>query len=204
MELNKYWDDIHKKYNSSYDGWLDKYLSLISKDNTILELGCGRAYASKRLFELGYRNLLATDFSEEALALVKEDNPGIKIMNLDITSSFPFEDNSIDVIVADLCLHYFDLKTTKQILTKIYNSLHENGYLIGRVNSAKDILHIPSGSKELEPGYFFDGTIYKKFFEVEELRELLEKFDIEFLKEEKMDRYEKPKVLIEFCVKKKI
>lgn len=201
MQLNEYWDDIHKKYNSSYDGWLDKYLSFFSKDSLILELGCGRAYASKRLYELGYSNVVATDFSFEALKIVSEDNPNIKTMNIDITD-IKLENNSIDIVVADLCLHYFDFKTTQDILKKIYNILKDNGYLIGRVNSVNDVLHIPNNSSEIEPGYYYDGTIYKKFFSKEELIELLKDFDIEYIKEEKMDRYEKPKVLIEFCVRK--
>lgn len=33
--LNKYWDKIHLKYSSIYDGWLDKYLNLIEKDGLI-------------------------------------------------------------------------------------------------------------------------------------------------------------------------
>ena len=38
--LDKYWDDIHIKYTSSYDGWLDKYMNLFNKDDSIIELGC--------------------------------------------------------------------------------------------------------------------------------------------------------------------
>lgn len=202
MKLNEYWDNIHKKYNSTYDGWLDKYLKLIDKDFNILELGCGRAYATKRLYELGYPNLVATDFSTEVLDIVKQDNPNIKTINFDMSKSFEIDKDSIDVVIADLCLHYFDRKTTKKIINNIYDILHIDGYLIGRVNSTSDKYHIPTGAKKIEDNYYFDGNIYKKFFELEELREIFKDFDIQYLEEEKMDRYDKEKVLIEFCVRK--
>ena len=38
-KLDKYWDQIHVKYNSSYDGWLNKYVHLFSKNSRIIELG---------------------------------------------------------------------------------------------------------------------------------------------------------------------
>lgn len=201
MKMNEYWDDIHKKYNSSYDGWFDKYISLINKKDNILELGCGRAYVSNRLFELGYRNVVASDFSEEALRIVRDINPSIKTMNIDITSDIHFEDESINVLVADLCLHYFDSKTTALIIKKLYNLLSKNGYLIARVNSVNDNKF--KDQKEIEPGYYFDGLVYRKFFDSDELRKLLSDFDICYLEEEKMDRYEKNKILIEFCAQKK-
>ncbi len=29
--FNLYWDDIHKKYNSTYDDWLNKYTKHLEK-----------------------------------------------------------------------------------------------------------------------------------------------------------------------------
>ncbi len=31
IELNKHWDEIHKKYKSTYDNWLDNYITFINK-----------------------------------------------------------------------------------------------------------------------------------------------------------------------------
>ncbi len=202
MELNKYWDDIHNKYNSSYDEWLDKYIEKFERDGFVLELGCGRAYSSRRLLDLGFSNVLATDFSEGVLDILKEEEPRLKTNVLDMSKVFPIDDESVSLIISDLALHYFSHEDTTKILNEIYRVLKPGGYLVARVNSVKDVNHIPSNYEVIEDGFFFDGTIYKKFFDNEELRELLKSFDILYLEEQVMDRYEKVKTLIEFCVRK--
>lgn len=201
-ELNKYWDNIHKEYTSTYDEWFNKYIELLHKDDNIVELGCGRAYTSKYLITNGYKNIIACDFSEEVLKIVNIENPDIKTMLFDMSNGLPFDDNSKDIIIADLSLHYFDLSKTKYIFNEIYRVLKENGYLIARVNSFNDSLHIPVNSKEIEKHFYYDGKIYKRFFDKDDFEELFKNFKICNLEEKKMDRYEKPKILWEFCIKK--
>lgn len=119
-------------------------------------------------------------------------------MLFDTSEGLPFEDSSINVIVADLSLHYFNNSTTKYILDEIYRVLKNHGYLIARVNSANDKFHIPKNAKELEKNFFYDGNIYKKFFEKEDFESLFKKFEICSIEERYMDRYEKPKILWKF------
>lgn len=200
--LDKYWDNIHKEYISTYDGWFNKYINLLHKDDNIVELGCGRAYTSKYLIDNGFKNIIACDFSKEVLNIVNNENPNIKTMLFDMSDGLPFNDNSKNIIVADLCLHYFDLSKTKYIFSEIYRVLKENGYLIARVNSFNDI-QIPLKSKKIEKHYYYDGKFYKRFFDKKDLEELFENFKIYNLEEKKMDRYEHPKILWEFCVEKR-
>ncbi len=201
-ELNKYWDNIHKEYTSTYDEWFNKYIKLLHKDDNIVELGCGRAYTSKYLTSMGFKNIIACDFSEEALKIVNKENPNIKTMLFDMSDGLPFNNNSMNIIIADLSLHYFDLSKTKYILNEIFRVLKENGYLIARVNSINDRLHIPAHSKEIEKHFYYDGKIYKRFFDKDDIEELFKNFKICNLEEKKMDRYEKLKILWEFCIKK--
>ena len=42
------------------------------KENIFLELGCGRAYCSKYLLENGFKNIIASNFSNEAIKIVKK------------------------------------------------------------------------------------------------------------------------------------
>lgn len=200
-ELNNHWDEIHKKYKSTYDNWLDNYIHLINKNDKIIELGCGLGYTSIYLMNNGYTNIIATDFSKEALNIINKTNPSLNTMILDITAPFPFKDNEINVIIADLCLHYFSTEKTKSILKEIKRVLKPNGYLIGRVNSVKDTNYIPNGTM-LENNFYFDGTIYKKFYTYNDLKELFKDYKIISLEEKIMTRYEKPKTLFEFCIKK--
>lgn len=201
-KLDKYWDNIHLKYNSIYDGWLNKYTSLFKKEDLFLELGCGRAYCSRYLIENGFENVIASDFSNEVIKIVNKEAPSLKTMILDISEKFPFEDGSIDVIIADLSLHYFDSEKTQCIFNEIHRVLKVGGYLVARVNSSNDKLHIPSNSDEIEKNCFFDGNIYKKFFERDDFDKLFKNFNIYNIEEKTMDRYEKEKILWEFCIKK--
>ncbi len=200
--LDKYWDRIHLKYTSSYDNWFDKYIHLLHKNDKIIELGCGRAYTSLYLLNNGFKNVTACDFSTEVISILNTEHKELKTSIFDMSEKLPFKDNEINVIIADLCLHYFDSKTTKYIINEIHRVLNNNGYLIGRVNSANDKYHIPVDAKVLEKNFYYDGEIYKRFFEKDDFKELFKDFKILFLEENHMDRYEKPKTLWEFCVKK--
>ncbi len=200
--LSKHWDNIHLQYNSTYDGWLDKYIKLFNKDDVILELGCGRAYCSKYLFDNGYKYVIASDFSEVALKIVTRDNQDIKTMAIDISKPLPFASNFINIMIADLSLHYFDDLTTRKILNEIYRVLSIGGYLIARVNSVNTLLTIPQEYNELGKNFYYDGKMYKRFFSKEDFDILFEKFKFYSLSEKKMDRYAKTKILWEFCVRK--
>ena len=200
--LDKYWDKIHLKYTSTYDNWFNKYIHLLNKSDKIIELGCGRAYTSLYLLNNGFSDVTACDFSTEVINILNTEHKELNTSVFDISEKLPFKDDELNVIIADLCLHYFDSKKTKEILNEIYRVLKSGGYLIGRVNSANDKYHIPLSAKVLEKNFYYDGEIYKKFFEGKEFKELFENFKILSLEEKHMDRYEKPKTLWEFCIKK--
>lgn len=53
---------------------------------------------------------------------------------MDFSKTLPFENESIQVIIADLSLHYFNDKTTKSVVKEIKRVLKKDGYIIGRVN----------------------------------------------------------------------
>ena len=200
--LDKYWDKIHLKYTSTYDNWFNKYIHLLNKSDKIIELGCGRAYTSLYLLNNGFSDVTACDFSTEVINILNTEHKELNTSVFDISEKLPFKDDEINVIIADLCLHYFDSKKTKEILNEIYRVLKSGGYLIRRVNSANDKYHIPLNAKVLEKNFYYDGEIYKKFFEEDDFKELFENFKILSLEEKHMDRYEKPKTLWEFCIKK--
>ena len=184
-KISEYWDNVHLKYDYVCDGWLKNYLHLFKNDDLIVELGCGRAESSDYLFKNGFKNITASDFSKEALRFVNQDTPYLKTMYLDINKGLPFNDDSINVIIADLSLHYFDISTTKYILNEVNDKFH-------KLNNAQ----------EIEENFFYDGTLYKRFFKKEDLESLLKGFKICDIEEKKMNRYKKPKVLWEVCVKK--
>lgn len=201
-DFNIYWDNIHKKYISTYDDWLNKYTKLFRKDFKFVELGCGRAYCSNYLISEGFSDVIAADFSTEVLKMLQEENKDLQTMLFDMTGGLPFSDNSVDVIIADLCLHYFDKKMTKYIIKEILRVLKKDGYLLVRVNSTKGI---PSTNnfEKIDHNFFFDGNIYKRYFDEEDCNYYFKNFNIYYLEENNMDRYDNPKVLWELCLRKK-
>lgn len=201
-KIDEYWDRIHLQYNSTYDEWLNKYVPLFNKDSRVIELGCGRAYCSKYLLENGFKNIVACDISKEVLKIVNNVTPELKTLLFDMSKGLPFDNGSIDVIIADLSLHYFNSTTTDFIFDEIYRVLSDNGLLIARVNATNDMLHIPENSKEIEKNFYYDGEIYKKFFDCDDFIRLFNGFNILSLEQKNMSRYEKTKMLWEFCIKK--
>lgn len=201
-DFNIYWDNIHKRYISTYDDWLNKYTKLFRKDFKFVELGCGRAYCSNYLISEGFSDVIATDFSTEALKMVQEENKDLQTMLFDMTGGLPFGDNSVDVIIADLCLHYFDREMTKYIIKEILRVLKKDGYLLVRVNSTKGI-PATNNLEKIDHNFFFDGNIYKRYFDEEDCNYYFKDFNVYYLEENNMDRYDNPKVLWELCLRKK-
>ena len=95
--------------------------------------------------------------------------PNLKTLNFDMKDEIPFQDNSINVIIADLSIHYFDTNTTIFLANEIYRVLKKNGIFIARVNSTNDKLYIPN-TNQLEENYFYNGEIYKRFFSEDSIK----------------------------------
>ena len=64
------------------------------------------------------KKVISCDFAEEALNVVKTIK-GSKTLLFDMLETFPFEDNSTDLVIADLSLHYFKEKDTNRIISEI-------------------------------------------------------------------------------------
>lgn len=150
----KYWDELHKEYKREeiiVDDWLDKFKDII--DNSlfpILDLGCGSGNDTLYLINRN-KKIISCDQSINAINNIRKNFPEVydtKCFNM--LDKFPFDDNSFQIIIADLCLHYFREKDTFKILSEIRRMLTYNGYLIFRVNSILDINHGAGKGKEIE------------------------------------------------------
>lgn len=170
QDLEKYWDSNNAKYVEKVangwqipqDNWLDKHQELLSKDSRpILELGCGMGITTAYLIQKGF-DVIATDISNGALDYTKSMIPKIKTKQMNMIEPFPFADNQFSVIIADLCLHYFDEQTTVKIMCEIKRILKPRGILLARVNSQKDST-AGKGERIEDNFYFFDG-FSKRFF----------------------------------------
>jgi SAM-dependent methyltransferase len=178
------------------DPWLDKWLRLIKQKSTngyILELGCGNGWDTIDLLSIGCK-VIATDISPSNLSSCTKSVPEASLVQLDNGKPLPFATASIDVIVASLSLHYFTWTVTLQIASELRRCLRANGLLLVRFNSTHDYNYGASTTEApIEPNLYFLGTMTKRFFDEESVRTFLQGWDIQFLEENVIHRYEKPK-----------
>lgn len=203
----KYWNDMHIKYDRNeikIDDWLDKFIDIIDKCATpIIDLGCGSGNDTLYLIEKN-KKVIACDQSINAIENIKKNFPEVfDTKRFNMLDGLPFGDNSCDLIIADLCLHYFKEKDTFRIIQEINRVLTKDGYLIFRVNSINDVNYGAGMGKEVEYHlYKTDDNRLKRFFDKEDILYFFSNFKIEYLNEEIMYRYEKYKKLYRVCVKK--
>lgn len=201
------WDKVHlRNVNMNngikYDDWIVDFDCIIDEVNSpIIDLGCGTGNNTLYLVEKK-KKVISCDYSREALNIVKEYIPNSETRLFDMTEGLPFENNYTDLIIADLCLHYFSELTTANIIKEIKRVLKPDGYLMFRVNSVNDTNYGAMQGEKIEENFFLTtvGTIpnnemTKRFFDKEHLLKFFKGWDIEYMNEETMGRYEKPKRL---------
>lgn len=203
----EYWDNVHKDYDRAtikVDDWLEKFDDIImGTQKPILDLGCGGGNDTLYLISKG-KQVISCDQSLSAINNIRKNFPEVydaKCFNM--LDGLPFEDEAFDVVIADLCLHYFLKSDTEKILNDIRRILTPGGHLILRVNSINDVLHGAGQGPEIEHHVFeMEGKTIKRFFNEEDIRSFFRDFTIEYLKEEIMTRYKLEKRLYRVCVKK--
>lgn len=206
MESKQFWNNIYKTKEDKkpiYDLWLDKHIGVLekSKESNIIDLGCGNGGDTLYLGEKGYK-VIACDYSEEALKTVNKFLPEVETMIIDISKTLPFEDESIEIMIADLSMHYFNEETTKNIVKEIKRVLKANGYLIARVNSVNDINYGAGSGEEIEENFYLTQSGHKRFFDREDIEYYFGELEIEHCKEERIVKYGDEKKAWEFVVRK--
>jgi SAM-dependent methyltransferase len=188
--------DLFCIYPMNNDPWLDKWLDLIqrkSANGLVLELGCGSGWDTVELLSAGCK-VIASDLSTGNLALCRLAAPNADKAQLDNGKPLPFTNASMDVIIASLSLHYFTWTVTMQIASELRRCLKADGILLARFNSTHDYNFGASTTEPaIEPNLYFLGTMTKRFFDEESVRMFLQGWDIQFLEENIIQRYEKPK-----------
>lgn len=198
-----YWENIYKenKTINLYDGFLDKYLKYFKKENfLILDLGSGNGTNSLFLLDKGY-DVISLDFSSFALNELKEKNQNAKIIEHDLLKDLPFEKESVDLVIADLSLHYFSKEDTLKIINNIDNILKKDGILIARVNSVKE-LKSEKINKKIEDNFYFINGYNKRFFSSRDINFFFNIFSSLTFEEKQIIKYKKKKYILEiFAIK---
>ncbi len=68
---------LHYTQSNYYSSWQTaiRYLYLLDRNTSILEIGCGSGQFASMLFDNGFYNYTGFDFSNDGIALAKKNNP---------------------------------------------------------------------------------------------------------------------------------
>lgn len=187
------------------DPWLERWLPLLAERAgcaPILELGCGSGRDTETLAGAGLR-VVGIDLHAEAIEEARARAPSAQLHCLDIRQPFPLPAGSAGVVVASLCLHYFDWPETLALAERIRQQLRPGGLLLCRLNSTHDYHH---GARRVpEPGddfYSVDG-IPKHFFDRAAVDRLFATgWRMLSVEEQVVERYALPKALWEVVLER--
>ena len=209
-EANKknleYWNELHKHYDREdiqFDDWLWPFDKIIKEARgPVIDLGCGSGNDILYLLNKG-KNVSAADGSINAILNIRKNFPEVKeTICFDMLDAFPYANNSTDLMIADLCLHYFTKEDTIKILKEIRRVLVNRGHMLLRVNSINDVNHGAGQGMEVEPHlYMTEDGRYKRFFSSSDVYEFFNIFDIKYVREDVMQRYKLDKKVYVLDVK---
>lgn len=211
--MNNYWNDEYwKKHLETHKGetldfltdiWLEKYSDIIKQipKQNALDLGCGLGQYTKYLMDKGF-NVMSADISIEVLNKLKSNIKNANIKELDMSKPLPFDNESFNLVFANLSIHYFDSKTTINLLKEIRRILKKDGYFIGSVNSSKTYKFIKDVAQQIEPNYYYENGRTVRLWDKEQFDEFFSEFNLIKLEEVETTRWNKTKIMWEFIAKK--
>ncbi|HEX2993734.1 MAG TPA: class I SAM-dependent methyltransferase, partial [Anaerolineales bacterium] len=163
-----------------------------SASGPVLELGCGSGWDTVDLLAAGC-NVIATDLSAENLAECAQSASEAKLIQMNNGQSLPFANHSLSVIIASLSQHYFSWDVTLQVAAELKRCIQPGGLLLTRFNSTNDYHFGAASEQEIEPNFYQVGNQTKRFFDESSVRLFLQGWNIQFLEENVIYRYQKPK-----------
>lgn len=122
---------LHDLGMSEFYDEVEKQISMCSKKDNILVLGCGTGLEIERI--KNDCTVTAIDISPNMLQKLKQKKlpQGIKLKT--ICGSYldiPFDENSFNIVLSTYSLHHFKVEQKKVLYEKIYNCLKDGGCLI--------------------------------------------------------------------------
>ena len=170
----------------------------------LLEMGCDTGGDTAWLCEQGFQ-VIAGDIALPAVRECANVAPDALLLQFDLRRPLPFADDAFGVIVASLCLHYFDWATTERAAAELRRCLRPGGLLLFRANSVRDVHHGANAGVEIEPGLRRVHGTYseeKRFFDRPDLERLFARGTWTWwsCRETTIARYAAPKVAWELAL----
>lgn len=130
-DQKEYWDKVAMEKQFTTPFRLDLFSEYVSKDDCVLDYGCGYGRTLLELNENGYSKISGIDFSKEMIARAKSINNNIDFSVID-SAKVPFEDNSFDAVLL------------LAVLTCVHNNQEQENIIreIKRVLKPEGVLYI--------------------------------------------------------------
>lgn len=171
MNLKDTYNKIAKDWALDHPGdtwWIegvDKYLSYLPSQGSILDVGCGPGQKTQYLVSKGFE-VVGADFSEKMVELAKEANPNIRFLVKNIKE--PLGMNlSFDGVFAQAVLLHIPKQEIVKVMGNILEPLKSNGYIYISVKQRRENAPEEEMVKESDYGYE-----YERFFSYFTLREI--------------------------------
>lgn len=177
--IAKDWDDDHAKDTWWVNG-TDKYISFLPKGASILDVGCGAGHKTKYLADKGFV-MTGIDFSEKSIEIAQENISEGKFFVKDIREPLGFQENSFDGVFAQAVLLHFPKEEVLAVLKNIILPLKPGGYLQVAVKELRPGEEEEETLKESDYGYDYER--FFSYFTIEELKNYLQKIDMEIVYE---------------------
>ena len=104
-----YWNRAYtrgKGWSNSTQNWLEAHKEILAPPSHILDMGCGAGLTTEYLISCGH-TVIATDISDVALTRLRSRVPEVETKILNFTLGLPWQNETFDHVIANLCLHYF-------------------------------------------------------------------------------------------------
>lgn len=121
----------------------DRLFDIKRQFDSVVDLGCGYGHVSKHISIDNVKNLIMCDVCQEILEKAQNPEPEVKVSKKVVDEEkLPFENNSIDLLISCLSLHWVnDLPAT---FLQIKNCLKNDGVFLGAMFAGDTLYELRS------------------------------------------------------------
>lgn len=182
--------DLKATYNKIADDWFkdhhddtwwqegtDKFLALLPKNASILDVGCGAGVKSRYLTQKGFE-VTGIDFSEKMIEIARRESPDIAFNVVDIydIDTYP---KTFDSIFAQASLLHIRKDRIREVLAKLKDKINPKGLMYIAVKGIREGGVQEDIKKENDYGYEYER--FFSYFSLSELEQYLKELDMEIV-----------------------
>jgi SAM-dependent methyltransferase len=174
---NKIAEDWFKDHKDDDLWWVegaDKFVSLLSRNGLVLDVGCGAGIKTSYLVKNGFK-VIGIDFSEKMIEISKKRVPAGKFLVMDVKDLSGLKENFNGIFAQAILLHFSKVEV-KNILQNWISKLKSGGYLYIAVKEIK--AHQKEEAIVKENDYGFEYERFFSYFTMEEIENYFKELNL--------------------------